>query len=345
MKSSETIRMPGRLHGLTSGGRSRVRGRERRGVDDVGAQARAMREFLPPLLAQSGRHEDEHAIRASARPQLAHQQRRLNRLAETNRIGQQQPRRTAAQHGEDRIDLVRHQRHLRVRNRRGTFGRRRRGDERGARPHPPRARHHTRRSRSFHAPRPIERLEQRARLPPVQRIRANQLQHARPRRRTARERPHLHHAPHTFAHAESDRPPPSSQSTQITGSPPSCRTPIKRILRRFLHVADSRHAASVRMRKPHATQSRRDFARFPSCERRAGWRGSVDQLCNCRAEVRFGGVPEVEDEGVAFEEGLDAGALMTAAAAVNQADFAQAGGVRGGEVFVDERRMSAGAKL
>ena len=41
---------------------------------------------------------------------------------------------------------------------------------------------------------------------------------------------------------------------------------------------------------------------------------------------------------MAFEEGLDAGALMTAAAAVNQADFAQAGGVRGGEVFVDERR-------
>jgi hypothetical protein len=67
-------------------------------------------------------------------------------------------------------------------------------------------------------------------------------------------------------------------------------------------------------------------------------RDSVDQLCNCRAEVRFGGVPEVEDEGVAFEEGLDAGALMAAAAAVNQADLAQAGGVRGGDVFVDERR-------
>lgn len=46
----------------------------------------------------------------------------------------------------------------------------------------------------------------------------------------------------------------------------------------------------------------------------------------------------MEDEGVAFEEGLDAGALMTAAAAVNQAHFAQPGGVCGGEVFVDQRR-------
>lgn len=46
----------------------------------------------------------------------------------------------------------------------------------------------------------------------------------------------------------------------------------------------------------------------------------------------------MEDEGVAFEERLDARALMAAAAAVDQAHFAQAGGVRGGEVFVDERR-------
>ncbi len=41
---------------------------------------------------------------------------------------------------------------------------------------------------------------------------------------------------------------------------------------------------------------------------------------------------------MAFEERLDAGALMTAAAPVNQAHFAQAGGVCGNQVFVDERR-------
>ena len=46
----------------------------------------------------------------------------------------------------------------------------------------------------------------------------------------------------------------------------------------------------------------------------------------------------MKDEGVAFEQRLDAGALMPAAAAVDQADFTQARGVRGGEVFVDERR-------
>jgi hypothetical protein len=46
----------------------------------------------------------------------------------------------------------------------------------------------------------------------------------------------------------------------------------------------------------------------------------------------------MEDEGVAFEEGLDAGALMTAAAAVNQTHFAQAGGVCGNQILVDQRR-------
>jgi hypothetical protein len=41
---------------------------------------------------------------------------------------------------------------------------------------------------------------------------------------------------------------------------------------------------------------------------------------------------------VALEEGLDAGALMAAAATVNQAHFAQARGVRGNEILVDQRR-------
>ena len=50
----------------------------------------------------------------------------------------------------------------------------------------------------------------------------------------------------------------------------------------------------------------------------------------------------MEDEGVAFEERLDAGALMAAAAAVNQAHFTQARGMRGGKVFVDERRDVGG---
>ena len=46
----------------------------------------------------------------------------------------------------------------------------------------------------------------------------------------------------------------------------------------------------------------------------------------------------MDDEGVAFEEGLDARALMAPAATVNQAHFAQAGGVRGNEILVDQRR-------
>jgi hypothetical protein len=48
---------------------------------------------------------------------------------------------------------------------------------------------------------------------------------------------------------------------------------------------------------------------------------------------------------VAFEQRLDAGTLMPAAAAVNQADFAQPRGVCGGEVFVDERRDIRGREV
>lgn len=46
----------------------------------------------------------------------------------------------------------------------------------------------------------------------------------------------------------------------------------------------------------------------------------------------------MEDERVPLQQRLDARTLVTAAAAVNQADFAQTRGVRRGQVFVDERR-------
>src|SRR5262249_5304780 len=83
-------------------------------------------------------------------------------------------------------------------------------------------------------------------------------------------------------------------------------------------------------------------ARASVCVRAAG-RGSawvsnwlVAEPCDGGTEMGLGGVPELDHERVPFERGLDAAALDAVAATVDQAYFAEAGGVCGGEVVVDD---------
>jgi len=56
-----------------------------------------------------------------------------------------------------------------------------------------------------------------------------------------------------------------------------------------------------------------------------------------RSEVRLGGIPEFDDERMAFERLLDDAALDTAAAAVNEANLAKAAFPGRGDVFLDDR--------
>lgn len=61
-------------------------------------------------------------------------------------------------------------------------------------------------------------------------------------------------------------------------------------------------------------------------------------------EVGLDRVPELFDEGVPFERLLDDPSLDALAAAVNQADFAQSGGMRCGDVFLDDGLDVAGCE-
>ena len=54
--------------------------------------AKRSRQLLCPLLAQAGRREDQHAVDRAARAQLGDDQAGLNRLAQPDVVGQQQPR-------------------------------------------------------------------------------------------------------------------------------------------------------------------------------------------------------------------------------------------------------------
>jgi hypothetical protein len=60
-------------------------------------------------------------------------------------------------------------------------------------------------------------------------------------------------------------------------------------------------------------------------------------LSDRRAEVRFRSVPERLDQLVSFERLLDDSALDSLAAAVNETNLAEAGGMSGCHVFVDDR--------
>jgi len=67
-----------------------------------------------------------------------------------------------------------------------------------------------------------------------------------------------------------------------------------------------------------------------------------------RTEVCFRRVPELFDEGMPIERLLHDAALHALAASVNQAHLMEAGGVRRGDVFGDDRRdvaWSEGVKV
>jgi len=53
--------------------------------------------------------------------------------------------------------------------------------------------------------------------------------------------------------------------------------------------------------------------------------------------MRIGVVPEFDDEGVVFERGLHDAALHAATAAMDDANFFQAGGSGGIDVFTNDR--------
>ena len=55
------------------------------------------------------------------------------------------------------------------------------------------------------------------------------------------------------------------------------------------------------------------------------------------SKVRLRGVPEFDDERVAFERLLNDAALYAAASAVNESDFAKAALPGSGHVFLDDR--------
>jgi hypothetical protein len=63
--------------------------------------------------------------------------------------------------------------------------------------------------------------------------------------------------------------------------------------------------------------------------------GSGTQSGHSRPEVRFRGIPELLNERVALERLLHDSPLDPFAASVTEADFAQAGFVRGGDEFFD----------
>lgn len=62
------------------------------------------------------------------------------------------------------------------------------------------------------------------------------------------------------------------------------------------------------------------------------------ESCDCRSEMRFRGVPELDDQRMVLERVLHDAALYPFAATVDQAHFAQAGIVRGANVLGHDRR-------
>ena len=76
-------------------------------VDERGVDAESVAELPGPLLAQTGRGENEHAIRGASRHELGHDQAGLNRLSEADFIRDEHPRAEAANHRQRRFELVR----------------------------------------------------------------------------------------------------------------------------------------------------------------------------------------------------------------------------------------------
>ncbi len=92
---------------MTGGPRSRAQFAELRVVvgDEVG-QAELARQFLPPLLDQRGRGDDEYAVDHLAQEVLFEHQAGLNGLAQPNLVAQEAAAAEAAQRGLGGFDLV-----------------------------------------------------------------------------------------------------------------------------------------------------------------------------------------------------------------------------------------------
>lgn len=78
-------------------------------IDDVSLEIEALREFAGPLFAQAGGRDDQHAVGRAARPQLRDGQARLNRLPQSDLVGEQDAAAVAARQRNGGFELVRQQ--------------------------------------------------------------------------------------------------------------------------------------------------------------------------------------------------------------------------------------------
>ena len=76
-------------------------------VENGRVDAETLGQLLAPLISQPGRRDDEHAVRRAERPQLRHDQSRLNRLAQAHIVREQHARAEAANHRQRRLELMR----------------------------------------------------------------------------------------------------------------------------------------------------------------------------------------------------------------------------------------------
>ena len=109
-------------------------------------------------------------------------------------------------------------------------------------------------------------------------------------------------------------------------------------------------AGAVPLRKPPVYARRGPRVAETAIRQRPAWRQDLRtrsvrlqpdlwfQPRDGRSQVGFGGVPELDDQRMPLERLLHDAALNALAAAVNQPDLAQAGLVRGVDVFLDHRR-------
>ena len=78
-------------------------------VDERGVDAESVVELPGPLFAQTGRGENEHAIRGATRHELGYDQAGLNRLTQPYVIRDEHARPETANQGQSRFELVRQQ--------------------------------------------------------------------------------------------------------------------------------------------------------------------------------------------------------------------------------------------
>jgi hypothetical protein len=77
------------------------------GVGDSSLEAKPRQQLRGPLIAQTRRGEDQHALGAPARQQLGHHESRLNGLSQPDFVREQESHAPPAHHRQRRLQLVR----------------------------------------------------------------------------------------------------------------------------------------------------------------------------------------------------------------------------------------------